>query len=473
MTTRDGVTGLGVVGDGVTVLTICVVATLAIPSQFVVPGLGGVGTPATVLWLGCGVWWAWERVHRERSEPSSPVVAALVVFLGVAAISFCSALARPAAAAETGVATMTLLVYTAWGGALLLAHDAIWDPARLVLLARRISVAGGALGVLGIIQFVTGRSWVDELQIPGLVPIRAISEGYMRNGFARPAGTAIHPIEYGAVLGMLIPIALSSALASSSGRDGSAWRRWWPTLSIATAIGVSSTRSALIGLLVALVVLAPTWDRVQRLWISVAIVVGSIVVFVTVPGMVGTTLGLFSGLDGDTSVRSRVDQYAVAGDYLSRDLYLGRGPGTFLPRFRIFDNQYLLTAVEIGVIGLAALVALALVAIGCALVSYRRTIDQQVRIVVAGIGAGVVVGSVLLAFFDGFSFPMMPTVWFLLVGMAGASLRSTRVQHVTALGRGGLRPRRRARRRLLPQRRHEADEGAAEPVELPAGPTTR
>ncbi|WP_372493356.1 O-antigen ligase family protein [Janibacter melonis] len=450
---RYGGSGLGVVGDGVTVLTVCVVATLAIPSQFVVPGLGGVGTPATVLWLGCGLWWAWERVHRVRSEPSTPLVGALVVFLGVAVISFSTAIARPAATAEIGVATMTLMLYVAWSGALLLTHDAIWDPGRLVVLTRRVAAAGGGIALLGIVQFATGRSWVDELQIPGLVTIRAISEGYVRDGFTRPAGTSIHPIEYGAVLGMLLPLALSSAMAARDPDDEtSTLGRWWPALAIATAIGVSSTRSALIGLLVALVVLFPTWDRVQRLWVGLALVLGSAVVFVTVPGMVGTTLGLFTGLDGDTSLQSRVDGYAVAADYLSRDTLLGRGPGTFLPRFRIFDNQYLLSSVEIGVVGLGALLLVALTAIGCALAAYLRTTDPQVRPVVAGIGAGVVVGTILLAFFDGFSFPMMPSVWFLLMGMAGASLRSSRIQR--SAGRPGEEAPVPARswRRLLPTR---------------------
>lgn len=450
---RYGGTGLAVVGDGVTVITVCVVATLAIPSQFVVPGLGGVGTPATVLWLGCGLWWAWERVHRVRSEPSTPLVAALVLFLGAATISFSTAMARPAAAAELGVATMTLMLYAAWSGALLLTHDAIWDPDRLVVLTRRVAAAGGGVGLLGIVQFATGRSWVDELQIPGLVTIRAISEGYVRDGFARPAGTSIHPIEFGAVLGMLFPLALTSALAPRDPDDDSGTlRRWWPTMAIATAIGVSSTRSALIGLLVALVVLVPTLDRVQRLWVGLAAVLGSVVVFVTVPGMVGTTLGLFTGLDGDTSLRSRVDGYAVAGDYLSRDAVIGRGPGTFLPRFRIFDNQYLLSSVEIGVVGLITLLLVALTAIGCALAAYLRSTDPRTRPVVAGIGAGVVVGTILLAFFDGFSFPMMPSIWFLLMGMAGASLRVSRIQRAAPPppGTGDPRGRRTGRRRPVP-----------------------
>lgn len=450
---RYGGTGLEVVGDGITVLTIGVVATLAIPSQFVVPGLGGVGTPATVLWVGCGLWWAWDRVHRERSEPSTPLVAAVVVFLSVVLLSFCLAMARPAAATEIGVATMTLMLYAAWSGGLLLTHDAVWDPGRLVTLVRRVSVTGGAIAVLGIVQFVTGRSWVDELRIPGLVTIRAISEGYVRDGFTRPAATAIHPIEFGAVLGMLMPLALTSAMAARDpDDDSSALRRWWPALAIATAIGVSSTRSALIGLLVALVILFPTWQRAQRLWIGLSLLLGSAVVFVTVPGMVGTTLGLFTGLDGDTSVRSRVDGYAVAGDYLSRDTFLGRGPGTFLPQFRIFDNQYLLSSVEIGVVGLGSLLLMAVTAIGCALVAYHRTTDPRVRPLVAGIGAGVTVGTILLAFFDGFSFPMMPAVWFILMGLAGASLRVSRIQRaVPGPARHLHAPRRpKGARRLLP-----------------------
>jgi hypothetical protein len=37
-----------------------------------------------------------------------------------------------------------------------------------------------------------------------------------------------------------------------------------------------------------------------------------------------------------------------------------------------------------------------------------------------------VVGGVGLAFFDGFGFPMMPTIWFLLLGLGGAYTRLAR-----------------------------------------------
>jgi len=127
-------------------------------------------------------------------------------------------------------------------------------------------------------------------------------------------------------------------------------------------------------------------------------------------------------------VASRVDSFAMAGQYFGRFPLLGRGFGTFLPRYRIFDNQYLLGAVETGVLGLAAMVLLWVVpVVGIARVMSRTGAGSQERLLGTALLASCVVGGVGLAFFDGFGFPMMPAIWFVLLGLGGAYCRLARV----------------------------------------------
>ena len=53
-----------------------------------------------------------------------------------------------------------------------------------------------------------------------------------REGLTRPAGTTIHPIEFGAVLTMILPIALHYALHD---KYRSKLARWFPVAAIAPA----------------------------------------------------------------------------------------------------------------------------------------------------------------------------------------------------------------------------------------------
>src|SRR2546430_13733022 len=70
-----------------------------------------------------------------------------------------------------------------------------------------------------------------------------------------------------------------------------------------------------------------------------------------------TTLfrSLFTGISRDDSALSRTDSYAVAGAFISRAPLLGRGPATWLPPYRILDNQFLGSLIEIGVGGTTCL----------------------------------------------------------------------------------------------------------------------
>lgn len=405
--------------DGVSLLSLYLFLLIVVPSQLVVGPLGGAGTPALLVGVGCLTWWS--LAHLRKTGPvvaRRPIRRAALGFALAIGASHVAASARPSDPAEINTATLGLVMVAGWMGLLLLAHDGVPDRFRLDSYLRRLAWAGTALAGFGLFQFVTHESWVDQLSLPGLTANNALYGAQSREGFTRPAGTAVHPIEFGSVLAMLLPIAVAQAMART---DRGRIRRFLPSAVIFVAIMLSSSRSALVTTAVGMAMLLPVLDRHMRRLAAGAVAVVGAAIFVLVPGMLGTLLGLFTGLSEDNSSVSRVDSYGVAGRYLELSPIFGRGFGTFLPRYRIFDNEYLLLLVETGVVGLLAILALLVVAILIGLRERRRTPRAESGLPVQGLVAAVAAGSVSLALFDAFSFPMVPGLLFLLVGLVGGA----------------------------------------------------
>ncbi len=413
--------------DAVTLLTVVSAVRLALPSQFVVGPLGGAGAPATIFGLLLAAYWLWHRLHRVRSETAAPVNAAAITYGAVALASYAVALSRPAAGHELSLALLSLLTLVSWLGGLLVASDGVTSLDRLRTLVSRLAVFGGVFAGFGLVQFVTASAWVDRISIPGLVLNTPIYPIASRDGFIRPFATAIHPIEFGSVIAMLLPLMVVLGLVGPrSGRRR--WVTWLPAIAAVLAASLSSSRSTIVGVVIGLALLWPALTGLQRALGALIAGVLGVFVFVTVPGMVGTISGLFGGVvAGDSSVSSRIDSFAVAEQYFGRAPILGRGFGTFLPRYRIFDNQYLLALVETGILGTFALVMLWLVpVVGTARVLRRSGRGSVQRLIGTGLLASCVVGGVDLALFDGFGFPMMPAIWFILLGLSGAYVRLSR-----------------------------------------------
>lgn len=422
----EGGRGVSFSVDTATLLTIFLVLRLAIPSQLSVPGLRSVGSPALLFSLAILVLWAALRAHRGQGEPSSPVLLAALVFTLAYSASLVAALLRPISSEELNSSVFGVLTILGWFGVLALAHDGLSSRERLQVLLNRVVIFGALLAALGLIQFLTGQAWVDRIEIPGLTKNGAISAAFVRDRFTRPSGTAIHPIEFGAVLSMVLPLAIVRGLGrldpghKARGLVGS----WAPAALIAMTILLSSSRSAWIGMALGFVCLLPIMSPRQRVTTGLLMSVSVIALFVLVPGMLGVVAGMFTDVGNDPSIRSRVGVYAMAVGYIGRSPWLGRGLFTFLPRYQIFDNQYLLSVVETGIVGTGALVILAVVVAATGTAAAFR--DQPLSAATVGLTTGCVVGAVELSMFDGFSFPMMAGLWFMLLGLVGACYRVTR-----------------------------------------------
>lgn len=405
--------------DATTLITLYLVLLWGIPSSMVVPALGSAGSPSNLLGVAVCFWWIWFHVRRTEvlSVGFQPVRAAMLGWLVIMLVVYAHAMSGPIPGDEVSVADNGILRLLGMAGILLLANDGIASHARLQVLLRRLALAAGAVAILGFVQYVTGQLWIDRLSIPGLSP-GMVTELGARSGFARPSGTSASAIEYGVVLAMALPIVI--ALASGDGP-----RRWVYRLllvPITVSIYLSVSRSAYLCALVGLLVLALSWSTRQRLQALGVMSIASVALYLSVPGLLGTILGLFSKADEDPSVASRTGSYDIAADFVANSPIVGRGFGTFLPRYWILDNGYLGLLIEggaLGLIGFLIVLAAGFLAGGRALRSSCPGEPLMARAVMASILAG----ASCLAFFDTFAFPQTSGCVFLVLGIAGAIRR--------------------------------------------------
>jgi O-antigen ligase len=411
-------------GRRLRLLSVLIVILIAIPSILIIGPLGSAGTPADVLGLIMLLIWVIGRISSPpRLGGSNPVRTAMLLFVAAVMASYIAAAIRPIAGTEQSAADRGLLLAMAWLGMLLFTIDGPRDRRELETFLRRLSFVAGAEALVGLAQFATRQALVNYIQIPGLSDNGDLSSLADRGNLARPPGTTIHPIEFGAVLTMVLPIALYFAL---NDRHRSTVARWWPVAAIALAIPISISRSAILSAAVALLLLLPTWSVQVRRKIYLGLVALVAAVYLVAHGLISELSNLFLGISDDNSAASRTDSFGLAFQFIGRAPLFGRGFRTFLPEYRILDDQLLGTAVEMGLIGLAVLLGLMITGMVAAIRVRRASTDPSTRALAQSLFAAVAAGSCSFAFYDALSFPMAASVFFIVLGATGALVRIER-----------------------------------------------
>lgn len=410
----------------VVVLTTYLVLVEFVPSGWVLPSFGDVGTPANIFALVALIWYiaSW-LAGRVRPAPGTGAVRVAMWVFGAAIVLAYLALAasdRQAAALEIQAADRGLIGFAAWIGVVVIASAGIRDLDDLQLLLRRAVVYGSFVGALGIVEFFTSSNLLARVHIPGLRASSLVSSLMTRGAYIRPSSNTSQPLELAAVLALLLPFALQQALDPA--REGWA-RRWVPVICIGGAMPLTVSRTSIIGLAVVLLLLIPTWPS-QRRWPALGVIVCGIgLLKLAVPGLVSTTFGLFASFLGnsDDSTQARTADYAGVAQYIEQRPWFGRGYGTFIPSlYRYTDNMYLLAIVEIGIVGVLAILGLYLTGWRCARLGRRLTDDPVRREVGQCFAAAMAASLILSATFDSLGFPMFAGLLFLLLGLSGAYL---------------------------------------------------
>jgi polysaccharide biosynthesis protein PslJ len=422
--------------DAVAVLTIFLVALFGITARWVIPGTGAIGTPAMVIAFAAAWWWWMTRVNPNLSSDAdpNPIRVILLGYLWFVALSWGLGRLRLLSTLEVNGSNRALLTAVGLTGVALVVSDGVRSRLRLETLLRRVVVGGGVLSVVGLLQFFADIDLVAGFQIPGLVPNgEAIQALATRSDLSRAEGTALHSIEFSAVLAMILPLAIHFAM---NGRDPRERRRYAVmTAIIGIAIPLSVSRTGILAAAVALVVTAIAWNWRQRIIGLATAGVAAIALGVVVPGLIGTFRWLIFGASEDPSVTARLDRVPLVMEQVSERPWLGWGIGTFSPdEDFLLDNQYFGTLIETGVVGLLIVVALILTAMTLCYLTFRHSQDDDTRYLATAIMAGVAVLPVVMYLFDAFFYSILMGVSFLLIGSAGAlwrlAVRDTRRREI-------------------------------------------
>lgn len=410
--------------DASTVLTVYIVLLLGWPSFITITRLGSLGRPSLIWGLLLLFWWILSRLQARRGDarnPSQPLRYAFCALAIVALVSFAAAMLRGQPVDQISPAVTALVRVASWAGVLFVAMDGIRTHVDAAKLVRRLAIGGAALAALGLAQFATGQTLLEWTSaIPGLTV--DLADAATRGPFTRASGTAIHPLEYAIPVVAGLPLAITAAVTGGfrnrSPKDS--WL-WWAAVAVITiASVVAVSRSAIIGLATAVIFSLPAVPIVFRWFIAVGGGILSLIVFAVVPGMASTIVALFAGASNDPSTQSRVDGLARVPEFMSSSPLIGQGFGTFLPRYYIFDNAWALILVELGILGAVCFALLVIVAIGGAYWASWTSPLGSSRAMSKAIAASMITVTVLMFFFDGFSFTISAGVFFLLAGLTAA-----------------------------------------------------
>ena len=403
-----------------------------IPSRYVIGPLGGIGWPAALGGMVLlGAWAVGTLAGQPGLRPCPPLRMVLGAVWATWLFSYLLMNFRGVPWDEAGNADRLLISLLSWTGIALAAGEGVQGSRNRLLLVRAVVDAIAVMAFVALLQFRLGWEPVDLL---GKIPLLRANSDFggvlSRSSFRRPAGTAGHPIEYGIIVSSGLALSIHVLLHD---HDRSRRRRWMPFGMIALGIPIAISRSALLVTLAVLIVFWCGERRAVRLRALAVIALMGGFVFTTIPGLIGTLRGFVLAGNSDSSISTRTSDYAAVAPFLRRAPWTGRGPGTFLPRYFILDNQYLASLIEVGLVGTLALIALLLSPYWFGRGARHRATsesDRNLGQMFAAAGASAVVAA---ATYDLLSFGMFAALLFLYVGLS-AGFRADLCSPATAVG---------------------------------------
>jgi O-Antigen ligase len=425
----------------VPILQLFALAVMVIPSDTVIQAIGGEGYAAALIgWFAFAAFIAATLLglHDPARHPN-PITGVLCVFWISVLVSYVVMDRSTLTALQASAADRLVMQLAVISGVALVAAEWLTSLHDVRRVLRALTWGGAFCGIVAALQF-----WMSLDIAPVLRELPGFSINWDWGGIQeraalnRVAGTGIHPIELGVVAGMLLPLAVYLGIYDT---ERTAWKRWAPVALIALAVPTSVSRSGIISLALALsvlIILVPARQRLVALCIAP---LGVAAVFMSAPGVISTLTRFFGAGTTDDSVMARIYDYPEVERLVYQAPWFGHGGGTYLPENPqyVLDNQYLQTAIELGLVGVVALTVFFLVPLITALAARRRTSDPELRMLCAALAGAALAAGVCSVTFDSLSFPMFANVYALVIGLIGASWR------LAVVARVPVRPRTRGR----------------------------
>ena len=413
----------------VLVLQVFAVTLMVFPSDTVIKAIGAGGYVAAM--VSYFLFMAYLAVMlfglHNPLDYRNPVRSALCVLWLVALVSYALMDRALLSSGQLSSADRWLIQLVGVSGVILVTSEFLRSLDDIHRVLRALIWAGAFCGVVAALQFWLKRDITPYLRLlPGFSLNQAVGVVVIgsRSGINRVVGTATDPIELGVVGGMLLPLALYMAIHDV---DRSWIKRWLPLMCIAVTVPVSVSRAAIVSATIALTVLIIALAPARRLTMIAIIPVAVAGIFLTSHRLLGTLKNFFLVGTADNSIAHRVDNYSYVEQMVSQRPWFGQGAGTYIPGAytniwftHILDNQYLDTAIELGVVGLTVYLFFNAWPFVAAFYARSHTRDERLRDLCAAVAGAALAGAVCSAFFDALSFPMFVFVQALVAGLAGA-----------------------------------------------------
>ena len=419
------------------VLSVYAAALIVLPSRYTVGSFALTGAMVIGVVLGA-LWVAGFVTGRPTSLLAPGAGRALLLFSVLTVLAYTITMVTPNLESAVSAADRRMAATVCGVAAALLALDGLASRAAIERVLSALAWAGGVMAAIGILQYGIGWDVARELRLPGFGSTGPVSFIHSRGGQTRVAGTTRHPIEFGILCAVLLPVALHLATHSRQPRD----RRYSAIAAALLAIGLPMglSRASVLAALAAMAVLVWLLPRARRrrlLSIGLAATAAFVVVL---PNLARTLRDLFTTDLAEGSNAARAASAQIAIEHWQEAPLLGQGLGTL--GNVIVDNQYLLTLAEMGIIGLVGVVALWLGVVR-AVRDARRVGDPESRDLGATLLAMIAAIAVASGGFATLGQGTALGLTLFVVGLAGAHRRvtlaeaaSTASAHVESVGAG-------------------------------------
>lgn len=414
--------------DATPYLTVLLVMLFGISARQIVGPLGAIGQPALLVATGAGLLWLTTRVLLPRGStppPAQPLKWALFVYVWYELATIAMAHARPMSTLEQSSSARAAFTVLSMVGLSLLILDGIHSMDRLHVFLRRLTLAAGFLALIGLLQFLFGGSFQIDVPFLSSSSETAVNSRY---AFNRPMGTALHPIEFGVVLAALLPLALYFAFDWRGGTKRQHQVSVGVALLMAFTVPLSISRSAIVALVSSMFIMWIGWDWRRRVQALIIAAMWLPLIYLTVPGLLGTFRSLFSTFDSDPSVTARVDRIPIVMELIKENPFFGMGAGTVTPEDDLLlDNQVWGTILATGIVGFVIFLGLLVLTMVMAITSqHHQGGSRQVRLLGFSIAAAIFGLAMSFTTFDALFFRILKTTLFILIGVAGVLWRLTR-----------------------------------------------
>jgi O-antigen ligase len=404
-----------------------------VPARLIVPGMTDLGRPGLIVGFLLFCWWALTRCSsRLTASGPQPLRWALLFLIVTALVSYTIGFTRGLTIMESNSADRNLLFLCVFTGIALTAADGISDFSRLRSLLGVWIASATIVAAIALVQYAVGVDVSQYMMVPGL-EAKSWAPGFeVRGSGLRVASTTSHYIELSAFLALTLPFAIHLACF---GRNP-LLRQLTLGASVLMVAGIATTisRTGILAAAIVFVALFMIWTWRMRFNILVLVSGLFVAAIAASPGLVRTLLSMFDYAASDTSIVARQERYPMVFQYVAQRPWLGRGTGTWVPpQYQILDNQWLVTLLTNGIVGVVALAGIHLTGIALAWATLRRAETRADRHFCAALISTQLIGIVVAGTFDSLGFMTYSATLALTLGLCGATWRLSREKHVNGV----------------------------------------